>query len=469
LYIDGMLVGLGPGRGESPVWRSEKDPRTFKSLPYNTLDVTSSFAQRGVQGSRAGGGRSAVIAIEALHHGDPTGPMPILQINLVTSSPASPSAAETTTTTTVITTDGSWRAFNGDLHRKPGPSKHGNSAGTAPGIEFIDARGEPVGWKTAPDSALSGGGWAPAVASEPSPGQLANLHAKMEPPMQFFAEVPAAGGVAARNRTRFVADFGRELQGGLRLAVADGTAGTVVHIACGESLSADGETVGDTWAWEFEWVLRDGEQLLEQHKYMEFRWCSLQFRAGNASAAPHSDSESPPSAAAAAAAEADWAVVPANWTVSAWRAQYPYDPRDSHFESDNATLDAVFELCRYTLEAGVLDTYSDSNTRERQPYEADGIVAASARYLLQRDFLWARHSHAWVINDPTWPVEWRQLSPFLGWQVRWRLHCWPWTGFALCVGVALCDQRPASAGRTIWPPGRQTSRRLSRSRCTTGP
>jgi len=36
--------------------------------------------------------------------------------------------------------------------------------------------------------------------------------------------------------------------------------------------------------------------------------------------------------------------------------------------------------------------------------------------LVQRDVLWPRHSHAWVIQNPTWPVEWQQLSPFLGWQ-----------------------------------------------------
>ena len=55
---------------------------------------------------------------------------------------------------------------------------------------------------------------------------------------------------------------------------------------------------------------------------------------------------------------------------------------------------------------------------------------------MQRDVLWGRHSHAWVcdvdsihsldatplilytqvINDPTWPVEWKQITPFLLWQ-----------------------------------------------------
>ena len=95
---------------------------------------------------------------------------------------------------------------------------------------------------------------------------------------------------------------------------------------------------------------------------------------------------------------------------------YPYDHSESRFSSSNATLDAVWELSRYTLEAASMDTYTDSNTRERRPYEADGIIAATARLLVQRDVLWPRHSHAWVINDPTWPVEWKQISAFLGWQ-----------------------------------------------------
>ena len=68
------------------------------------------------------------------------------------------------------------------------------------------------------------------------------------------------------------------------------------------------------------------------------------------------------------------------------------------------------------MHAAALDTYTDSNTRERQPYEADGIIAASGRLLVQRDVLFPRHSHSYVINHPTWPIEWKQASAFLGWQ-----------------------------------------------------
>jgi hypothetical protein len=178
----------------------------------------------------------------------------------------------------------------------------------------------------------------------------------------------------------YLVDFGREFQGGLRLGASAGVAGAVVSITSGELLDSATGLVEDhhSWGYSFNWTLRGGDQVLEQHKYMECRFVSLEFYNGPA---------------------------PRNFTLSAWKVHYPYDPADSAFTSSNATLNAVWELCRYTLEAASLDTYTDSNTRERRPYEADGIIAATGRLLTQRDVLWPRHSHAWVIQYPTWPVE----------------------------------------------------------------
>merc|ERR1711972_293694 len=107
---------------------------------------------------------------------------------------------------------------------------------------------------------------------------------------------------------------------------------------------------------------------------------------------------------------------PTNFTLSAWQVHYEWDECDTHFASSNATLNGVWELMRYTLEGGSLDTYTDSNTRERRPYEADGLIASSSRLMLQREYMWVRHSHAWVLQNPTYPVEWLQTTPFLGWQ-----------------------------------------------------
>jgi hypothetical protein len=57
LYINGTLVGLGPGRGEAPVWGGNGK---FHSLPYHTLDVSGYLSSPG----------PAVLAIEAAHHGE---------------------------------------------------------------------------------------------------------------------------------------------------------------------------------------------------------------------------------------------------------------------------------------------------------------------------------------------------------------------------------------------------------------
>ena len=111
-----------------------------------------------------------------------------------------------------------------------------------------------------------------------------------------------------------------------RLRLFTGTAGQNVHIACGESIS--GDTVGSTWGWEFDWTLRDGKQVLEQHKYMECRFVSLTFSAGKAGGK----------------------AAPSNFTLSAWKVHYPWYPADTSFTSSNATLNAIWELSSYTLE-----------------------------------------------------------------------------------------------------------------------
>ena len=74
-------------------------------------------------------------------------------------------------------------AFDGDIHRKPGKPQHGSSAGTG-FLEYIDARHEPVGWRST--GFVPGAGWGPAVATPPTAAERQSLHSKMEPPMQVY-------------------------------------------------------------------------------------------------------------------------------------------------------------------------------------------------------------------------------------------------------------------------------------------
>jgi hypothetical protein len=352
LYVNGGLAGVGPGRGEAPVWGGDG---TFHGLPIQTLDVTAALL--------GGGGASAVLALAAMHRP----PNVIMQLVLHLASGA----------TRTVVTDGSWAAFDADGHRGPTPGSGSAGVGF---IEHIDARQEPVGWRSSgfvPDAR-----WAPALAAPPTAAQAADLHAVMKPPIQVTEGVavasvypvppppspppssPATCGIAPENAVlllggcpggaaisgiafaswgtprgycpghlvrnascdsptalavvtaacvgkascqvradrdalgdpcydvvktlavevqcpggpspppppsnstpaSFVAVFPKEFQGGLVLSVENGTAGATVDIACGESLKEGGTVVGDDWGWHFTWTLRDGAQVLEQHK-----------------------------------------------------------------------------------------------------------------------------------------------------------------------------------------------------------
>ena len=354
LYINQVLVSAGPGRGEAAVWNGDG---RFRSVPYLTHDVTSLLQETS----------NVVIAMECMN-GASSGPQAWLRLNLFLQNG----------TSIVIGTDETWSVFNADKHRNPLPPTAPSSAGTA-FLENINSMFEPIDWKTNRFQEK----W--FNAKEIDVIDSNEFTPKMEPDLDVIEKIVPAK-ILSRTKTSVVYDFGKEFQGGVRLKVSNSSfTGTSVGIKCGESYDSKTLTVTSTWGWEFTWVLRKSiqeQQVLEQHKYMECRFVEL-----NTTMITNEVIE-----------------------LEAWVIRYPYISSDSSFRSDNSTLNAVWELARYTLEATSLDTYTDSNTRERRPYEADGIIAATSRLLVQRDVLFARHSHAWVLQNPTWPVEWKLLS-----------------------------------------------------------
>ena len=157
-YINGNIVDAGPGRGQAPVFGGDG---TFHALPYTTLDLTSIIANSV--------GKKVALSIVGMHQS----PYVILQMQFRLADGSMQLTGST---------DATWRAFNGDAHRNPGPAQHGGSAGTK-FIEYIDARKEPVGWQLVGYDD-SGGGWATAKATPPTASDVANLYSKMEPPIQ---------------------------------------------------------------------------------------------------------------------------------------------------------------------------------------------------------------------------------------------------------------------------------------------
>lgn len=115
-----------------------------------------------------------------------------------------------------------------------------------------------------------------------------------------------------------------------------------------------------------------------------------------------------------------------------WTVAYPwhgvdaanYSRAHAAFNSSSDALNAVWDLCAYTMRASALDTYTDSNTRERLPYEADGLIQGLGHYHLTPYHAWQRHSLHSNFVDPTWPTEWVIIS------VLQAALDWQWSGDA---------------------------------------
>mmetsp|Transcript_74304 Transcript_74304/g.204719 ORF Transcript_74304/g.204719 Transcript_74304/m.204719 type:complete len:467 (+) Transcript_74304:1483-2883(+) len=79
-------------------------------------------------------------------------------------------------------------------------------------------------------------------------------------------------------------------------------------------------------------------------------------------------------------------------------------------------LGDVWHLCQETIRRTSLDTFTDSNTRERLPYEGDGYITVRSWWALRAEWEWPRHSLQFVLNNPTWPTEWKQYTVLLAYE-----------------------------------------------------
>lgn len=94
---------------------------------------------------------------------------------------------------------------------------------------------------------------------------------------------------------------------------------------------------------------------------------------------------------------------------------YPFDERAASFTSSDPQLNAVWELCRYSMKAtSPFGVYVDGD-RERLPYEADAYINQLGHYATDREFTLARYSQEHLILQPTWPTEWILHSVLMAW------------------------------------------------------
>ena len=109
-------------------------------------------------------------------------------------------------------------------------------------------------------------------------------------------------------------------------------------------------------------------------------------------------------------------------TIRMVAVNYPIDMAESSFSCSDERLNRIYDLCKHTiLVSSFAGLYVDGD-RERIPYEADAYINQLSDYAVHSDYSLARASHAYLMNHPTWPTEWKQHSIFMAWAD------WMWSG-----------------------------------------
>jgi len=81
---------------------------------------------------------------------------------------------------------------------------------------------------------------------------------------------------------------------------------------------------------------------------------------------------------------------------------YPFDDRTSHFTSSDTILNAIWDLCKYSIKATSFAGIYVDGDRERIPYEADIRVTQLSHYYAEGGLSMARRSLEYVLRHATW-------------------------------------------------------------------
>lgn len=205
-------------------------------------------------------------------------------------------------------------------------------------------------------------------------------------------------------------DFGRASFGSLRASLTSPKGGDTVYVAIGEAMKdgrIDNRPPGTVRYYRYPVVLKQGRhtydivpghdrrntgpQAVLMPDYIgevaPFRYCQIENYAGDI----------------------------ASDDVVRLTVTYPFDRNAAHFASDNAALNSVWELCRYSIEAtSAFGIYIDGD-RERIPYEADAIINQLGHYAVDREYAMARRSSEYLLQHPTWPTEWIMQALIIAW------------------------------------------------------
>lgn len=94
---------------------------------------------------------------------------------------------------------------------------------------------------------------------------------------------------------------------------------------------------------------------------------------------------------------------------------YPFADNASSFDSSDEVLNAVWDLCKYSIKATTFCGVYVDGDRERIPYEGDAYINQLGHYCVDSEYALARFTHEYLIQNPTWPTEWHLHSVMMAW------------------------------------------------------
>ena len=106
-------------------------------------------------------------------------------------------------------------------------------------------------------------------------------------------------------------------------------------------------------------------------------------------------------------------LAPEKITLRQLAVHAPFDDAASAFECSEPVLNAVWDLCKHTMKATTAFGVYIDGERERIPYEADAFLNMLSHYACDLDPRVARATFAHLLENPTWPTEWKLQMPLI--------------------------------------------------------
>ena len=216
----------------------------------------------------------------------------------------------------------------------------------------------PYGWSQTSYSDQSWSG-AQAASSLDSAGTLTPY-----PSDNMTRDTVPAVSVKKLGNGSYVVDLGKEIVGSLKLSVHSPSQSQIT-VSYGEELNEDGTVryrmrTGNVYR-EL-WTLKAGSQELEDIGMKTFRYVQI---------------DNCPAALSAG-------------MVQGMAIRQEFSEKESSFESSNGTLNDIYGMTKYTIQATNQDLYVDSQSRERSAYEGDVLINMLSGYSFEDDYSLAR-------------------------------------------------------------------------------